>query len=483
MQALWLALYFPALPLEVFDRGQATAAPLAVSAPEQGRERISRCNPAAGARGIQPAQPLADALALCAGLRILARDPQREGQALADLAAWAYQFSSHIAFDPLSLLLEIGASRRLFGGLPGLLDRLQEELPQLGFETRLACARTPAAASLLARYYPGRCQEDPAPIKDRLRRIPLAGLTRDRKARELIQGIGLRTLGDCLDLPRPELARRIGPELIRIFDRLMGEAPDPRPLWRPPAVFRQRLDLLAELQQSQALIFPARRLIVALCGFLRGHGGAAQRLEWRLAHRDRPPSRFEQGLLAPSRDPEHLLDLLRERIERVELPAPVGEIELQVADWRPMAEAQADLFGQDQGAGRLDLLERLRSRLGEQTVCGLATVPDHRPERAMRESPPQLTAGAAAPSPIARAPRPVWLLRRPRPLDECNGQPEYGGPLCLGAYPERIEGGWWDGDGRDQGRDYYIAENPAGERLWIYRDLRHGGWFLHGLFG
>ncbi len=481
MQALWLALYFPALPLEVFSRELPADSALAVSAAERGRERIARCNAVAAAHGVRPGQPLADALALYGGLRILPRDGQREQLALEDMAAWAYQFSANISFDPLTLLLEIGASRLLFGGLDGLLQHLRAELPGLGCETRLACGPTPGAASLLARYAPGACLEDLPQSRTALRRIPLAGLSRERKARELIDGIGLATFGDCLDLPRPELARRLGPQLIRIFDRVIGVLPDPRPMWRPPAVFGQRLDLLAEIHQHQALIFPARRLIVALCGFLRGHGGAAQQLEWELLHRDLEPTRFEQGLLSPSRDPQQLLELLKERLERVELPAPVIEMALQVNNWQPMVEAQEDLFGREQGADRLDLLERLRSRLGEQAVFGLELVEDYRPERAMCEVAPRLQEHKASTVPANAAARPIWLLPKPQLLEEYTGQPSQGGPLRLSAYPERIEAGWWEG--REQSRDYYIAENLAGERLWIYLDRRRGGWYLHGLFG
>ena len=50
--------------------------------------------------------------------------------------------------------------------------------------------------------------------------------------------------------------------------------------------------------------------------------------------------------------------------------------------------------------------------------------------------------------------------------------------------PERIESGWWDG--KDVRRDYFVAENPQGEIMWIYRDHRYGiddgEWFLHGVF-
>jgi protein ImuB len=46
--------------------------------------------------------------------------------------------------------------------------------------------------------------------------------------------------------------------------------------------------------------------------------------------------------------------------------------------------------------------------------------------------------------------------------------------------PERIETAWWRGP--IVRRDYYVVETHAGERLWIFRRLKDGGWFLHGVF-
>ncbi|HEY4583627.1 MAG TPA: hypothetical protein VIG88_12340 [Lysobacter sp.] len=71
-------------------------------------------------------------------------------------------------------------------------------------------------------------------------------------------------------------------------------------------------------------------------------------------------------------------------------------------------------------------------------------------------------------------PRPGWLLEAPTacrdPID------------TVLAGPERIESGWWDGG--DLCRDYYVAETPSGQRLWLFRDLRDdSGPFVHGLFG
>jgi protein ImuB len=49
------------------------------------------------------------------------------------------------------------------------------------------------------------------------------------------------------------------------------------------------------------------------------------------------------------------------------------------------------------------------------------------------------------------------------------------------AGPERIESGWWDG--KPAARDYFVARNPRGETLWIYREYGHSeAWYLHGIF-
>lgn len=476
---LWLALYFPRLPLEVFVRGRQQAGALAIVEPSGGRERVSRCNGAAQAYGVRPGLDLPAALALCAGLAVQRRDRARERQALEELASWAYQFSARIGFEPSLLLLEVGASLRLFGGLSALLGPLRRELEQLGYRVQHAVAPTPLAAGVLARSRPG-CKVTALPaLRGVVASLPLACLTRDDRVRSLIRHIGLDTVGDVLALPRPALARRAGPALTDLLDRLLGQAADPRPEWRPPPRFEQAIELLGEIGQATALVFPARRLMVSLCGFLRGLGGGAQRLQWRLRHRDHPDTLFGQGLLDPGRDPDHMLELFRERIGRLVLPAPVVAIGLRVDDWQPFAERSLALFD---GAQRQDqaLLERLGNRLGEGRVRGLRCLADHRPERAWHLCEPGTADPAAAPEPLHGLSQPPWLLPQPRPLQAVHGVPRYGGPLRLESLPERIESGWWDGF--DITRDYFVAHSGAGERLWVFRDRRGGGWYLHGLF-
>jgi protein ImuB len=68
----------------------------------------------------------------------------------------------------------------------------------------------------------------------------------------------------------------------------------------------------------------------------------------------------------------------------------------------------------------------------------------------------------------------LWLLHTPETL------PCALHDLQLVDGPERIETGWWDGN--DVRRDYFVAASAGGRRLWVFHDLRAGGWYLHGIF-
>ena len=132
--------------------------------------------------------------------------------------------------------------------------------------------------------------------------------------------------------------------------------------------------------------------------------------------------------------------------------------------------ASRDLFDarSQQAVPWTQLRERLRARLGDEAVHGLAVRADHRPERAWGESNER-----ERPSPPSELPRPGWLLPRPMPLRDHT--------LKVLAGPERIESGWWDGE--EVRRDYYLVETSNGQRAWAYCVAgEHGPYMLHGWF-
>jgi protein ImuB len=255
------------------------------------------------------------------------------------------------------------------------------------------------------------------------------------------------------------------------LDRLLGVRPDPRPLYRPPERFSSRLELPAEIHHRQALLFPLKRLLGELCGARRGGDTMVQSLTVTLGHEDHPDSSLELGLQSPTQDPERLLGVLRERLERLRLPQAVRDIRLEAPRLLPLRAGQGALFSDTPAERQQDieqLAERLQARLGAQAVSGLAGVEDHRPEYSWR--PRALHEPVAC---AALAHRPAWLLPEPR---RCAI-----GDYEILAGPERIESGWWDG--RDCRRDYFVVRDRHGSLLWAFHEYKpKPGWYLHGIF-
>lgn len=480
---LWVALFLPELSLQIAARGASDSTLLAVSDGPAHRPVIVAANGAAREAGVAPGMPLAAARALADALVTLAREPAREEAALGSLAGWAGQFTPTVVVEPCAgLLLEVAGSLKLFGGLAQLLARIREGLRQLGYRAALGVAPTPLAAWWLARcraVLPGvRSCSDPAQLRLRLAELPLALLGWPEQTIALFHDLGIKRLGGCLALPREGLARRFGPEFVAMLDRALGLRPDPRPVYAPPDSFISRIELPAEAQDTQALLFPLRRLLSELAGFLRGRGAGVQQLLLIAEHTRHRRSHVSLGLAAPERNSARLLELARERLGRVEFPAPVVAIGVRVDTLLPYTPQNASFLpdAATQTVHWCQLRERLLARLGEGQVFALQPADDHRPEKAW-----QWAGEGAGKVPVTRSPRPLWLLQQPRPLASRSDMPDYRGPLTLLAGPERIEAGWWDG--HPLGRDYYVARNRRGELLWVYREHRGGdAWYLHGIF-
>jgi len=477
---LWLALYLPALPFEIFVRADPASDPLVVCAGEGRAQQILIANRAAQVLGVRAGIGLGAAQALAPDLRVRLRDASAERAMLERLAAWAGQFTSQVSIvPPHLLLLELQGSLTLFGGLAPLREQIRTQIATLGFEAVTGVAPTALAATWLAR---AGCEveiTDPTMLPGALAALPLACMELSGKQRDTLHGMGVRTIGDCLRLPRAGLARRLGAELIAAFDQALGRTPDPRPLYHAPARYGGSLVLPGPVETTEGLLFALHRLLQELGGFLLARGAGVPALTLVLHHVKRTTTEVMLGLATPSRDVDHLYALWRERFARVELPAPVEEITLRADTLMPLASREADFFAPKHAdpQSRTALIERLKARLGEDAVRGLALVAEHRPERAWRYVIPGRGEGTAV-----FGVRPVWLLPSPLALEERNGVPWFEGALMLEPDRERIESGWWD-DGEVR-RDYFVAHSRAGARLWVYRELTGARrWFLHGVFG
>ncbi len=469
----WLGLHFPWLPLEVYHFPEGDDRPRAVV--EGHPPRVLLATHSARAAGVHAGQPLAAALALVKGLQPLPRRPRAETAALERAACRGGRFSDLVSLaPPQGLVLETGRSLRLFGGPRHLVDATLRTMAAPNREIHWCLAPTPEGARLLAAQGLNSVVADLPTLERVLSDLALAVLAPAHSGQ--LEALGLRRGGDLLALPRTGLAQRLGPDWVHWLDRLRGAAPDPRRPYRPPPRFAARLELSTETDAAEALLCPARRLLRDLCAFLQAHGGAARRLLWILDQAGAEPLDLTVNLAAPSRTPEHLEGLLRERLTRLALEAPVRALELRVDRVFPLAPHTPDLFADapHSDAGRQHLWETLEVRLGVDAVRAIEALADYRPERAWRWCAPGRGGGPPAP-----APRPPWLLPQPRPLGLVRGRPALADqPLALEPEREHIETGWWDGG--PVKRDYFIACDARGERLWIFREA--GRWFLQGWF-
>jgi protein ImuB len=476
---LWVALHFPLLALEALSRGrvprESVDVPWAIA---DGREVLA-CDARARALGVRPGIGLTAAWALAPRLHVRQRDEAAERAALEGVAAWACRFTPHVSLEPpQGVLMEVEGSLRLYRGLGALTGLVRGGLEEMGYNATLAAAPTVRGAWWLALAGCEQPITDPAGLEAALAALPVSTVCPDQEARSFLRSIGVEALGDLLALPREGVGRRLGMALLESLERALGNIPEPRALFMPPARFSAKLELHAEVEDAEGVLFAARRLLVQLEGVLAARQAGVRRFHLVLLHRAAPAHVVEVGLASPGRSIERFMQLLRERLSTVTLSRPVEAIRVEADAFEPLHGRTASLFRDvpTEGEDWVRLIERLQARLGGDAVRGLGALAEHRPERAWRaldadERPPCWEAHTGA--------RPLWLIEPPRRLKDASGMPHDDGRLELLAGPERIESGWWDGG--EVARDYFIARAPSSALLWIFRE-RGGGWYLHGLF-
>lgn len=469
---MWLALCFPNWALDC--RSRSDDAPRLVVEAIQRHRYVIGLNPPAYLHGARRGMRLADARMRLPAVEVHERSVDAEQAAMQRLAGWAWRYSDQVhclsADDSgthcARLVLEIGASLKLFGGRGPLLDHITSDLEAWEYFYRSGLGDTPQAALACSRG--NRLASDPGSL-------PLSCLDLEPKTLAMLQASGFTQTGELLTLPSDALQRRFGASLLEYLQQLRGLRPHGLTLYRPPERYHTHHELLGAVENTQGLQFVLRRVFAELASFLRGADGVIQTLRIRLAHERIAATDITLRLSAPSKDASHLERVAAERLLRLNLPAPVLEIELASDRLRHAEHAQNLFWRQDEDNGLWPaVLDRLRARLGHDAVGWLTAPADHRPDRAtaVQDSQPSTSANW-----VNSPPRPLWLIEPPDPLPHET--------LSWLAGPERIESGWWD---EDQRRDYYRALDERGRLLWVFRDLgeaRKGitRYYLHGLFG
>jgi protein ImuB len=532
-----------------------TAPPLALLRAQQGRLLLAAVDAAAAAQGLAPGQPLAAARTLVPELRVCPEAPSADQAALRRLLAWCRRYSPWVALDPASaigdgagrdgageeagfggdaaLWLDVSGCGHLFGGEAALAEDLVRRLAGSGLSARVGLAATPGAAWALARHattpqHPAAVLAPEADLARALAPLPLTGLRLAPPTLELLRRLGLEQIGQLYDLPPATLAPRFGALLAQRLRQALGRLPEAigperpeEPLWVRRA-FAEPLSMPEDLARALAL------LAEELAALLARRGLGARRLELTGHRVDGTQTRMSVGLSRPGRDPRHWLRLFQPKQERLDPGFGIEVVTLAASQAEPLSGEQAALPAAGTAAilplrprsparpaapagaaasapaavaiaGELPadlaaLIDRLVNRLGSETVRRLDPLERHWPEDAVAASAP------AAPRPPDRpawaSPRPLYLLRRPEPVEGLAlGAGEVPArftwrrrqlEVATAEGPERITPAWWQpGRAAEPARDYWRVEDREGRRYWLFRSQSAEAaprWYVHGLF-
>lgn len=421
--------------------------------------------------------------------------PSAKAEALQGLALWCLQFTPRVALmEDVAVVMEVEASLRLFKGLEALKARISDEAPDLGVQG-VAWAPTAMAALVMARC--GVLDLGERLLQPVLDELPLTALSAAAAHAETLSRAGIYTLGQLRALPRGGISRRFDAQLLTALDQAYGLRPQPFSWEALPEQFAVRAELPSREERAPALLVFARPLLMQMCGWLAARHAGASGFTLRWVHDSmRAKDAGDGGELTirsseALRDLEHFTRLLAEHLAKIELLAPVGELQLEALGVERVSAQSLSLLPQSLSGGEsMNLvLERIAARFGAERVLQPYQVDDHRADWATHWAPATLRRSRRQPE-VPELPAPTFLLEQPLKLVVRDHRPHYQGALLLLVGPDRVEGGWWDrlpgmSLTRHVVRDYWVAQSPAAGVLWIYSTRVDDGemaWFLHGVF-
>lgn len=454
---------------------------------------------------------VADARAKAGMLQVRDIDPAADDAALQRLALWATRYTPLVsswgeANGADGFFLDITGAAHLFGGEDMLLADLAKRLHDFGLPARLAVADTAGAAWALSRFHASPTVALPSGQEaEALASLPIEALRLSFDTRTTLRRLGFKRIGSLIDEPRAPFAARFEKELLLRLDQALGRVSEPLLFVNPPPRYHSVRYLLEPVVTTNVVAALAARLMQGLFRALERASVGARELRLSLYRVDGEVVTIDLGLAMPTRSVAHVKRLIELKLEHIDETIDTGfgfeTIDLAITTAEAMEPQQTELVAASSDTPSAEqpaaLIDRLRQRLGPQNVQRFEPVASHLPERAERLC--DVNGDVLAwPSPDEARLRPAVLLKSSETIAVAALVPE-GPPLRFrwrGAVhdvahaqgPERIANEWWRDRGEQPTRDYYVVEDKAGRRFWLYREGLYGRepgkpcWFMHGLF-
>jgi protein ImuB len=425
-------------------------------------------------------------------------DSAQQKKYLDQLAAHMQSVSSTVSFHPQALICEIRSSLKYFAGIDVIHQKLQklieEQLQQWGLADNFFYAASPTVSGslLLARSGNNVLVYRPENLRSALGQLSTDVLDLNKEQRRRLLNMGIRHLRDIWRLPSDGLRKRFGSNFVNQLNKALGKAAEPTQNYIPPPAFVASYDLPYEIENLDRLLPITDELLAQLCDFLRRRDLSTSSLVLSLFHEKRDSTEVNIRLRMASRSQQHLTLLLKTHFDKLSIPAPAVAIKIEVkkfdaffAKSDSLLKGEAPGFASYSDSNLNQFIEQLQARLGDNHVKSVSSAAQHCPEHASllhdyKEN-PNRGGRAAISTEVSANPRPLWLLQEPKQLNINKGRLFYRKPIAIVSGPERIETHWWSGV--DVCRDYYVAREHSGSRLWIYREKSgKRNWFLHGFF-
>ena len=517
-ESMWIAVHLPSLEMEVFvPHWQQAESASAVVVLKQ--NRVIAMSAVALQAGVRFGMRRGGVQMLIPEVQIFMQDSIRESAALSAVALALLRYTPQVSIaEDACILLDIGASIRLFGGLSALRQQVRATVNMLGYSLTTGSAPTAKAAWLFARNAALQQRQGQFCLRTShlfaaLDRLPVTLLNSSADWQDFLQGLACHQLADLRKLPRSGLQRRCGKDLITEIDQVYSLRSSAQ-LWvLAEPEFHAKLELPDRLDSTDALFTYSRSLLCQLLGWLNAQKLAVKHIRLELQHeRGRlavPATILDIHMAVASWQETHLLPLFKEKLGNLSLPASVITLMLSAPQTVALEVPSDSLFPETvvNPANHQHLLTLLVARLGASHVLRPGSKEDHRPEIANQwisvmenhSASGKNSIPTSAPTSLPSLPslpsllRPTWLLAKAIALEVRRHKPYFGSELNLISPAERIEAGWWSD--QTQVRDYFVAISAEHVRYWIYRerpshannadnaDNAEPAWFLHGIFG
>jgi hypothetical protein len=388
---------------------------------------------------------------------------------------------------------------------------------------RAGVAITPIAAECAAAFIPRSGSDEgpaarltvvkPGDDRDFIAPFLVEVLEPDLTLAELLEGLGIDTVGRLAALDAESIELRLGVDGVRLWMRARGE--DDRWFFNQPirALPSASLEWMEyTLRDSERLLFVINSLLNSVCTALVAQGERAREITLVFSLADRTQYTHTLRSARPTADQKRWTRIVRDALEHIALPDAVMGISLSVDMVTGNDGSQGDLF--DRGFASADSVETMLADLaddqGEDVLVGAASTAHPLPERRNRwlaESPAkyvartQLTLSSSAKAPPTTPELTLQLLPLPQPIivDTATRRDhevpvryrdEHGRwhDIVDVAGPDRVSGGEWESA---FAREYFKCVREDGTLVWMFvakderiahatREGKDHWWFLQG---